>query len=215
MHYGTNTGSCGVHLVLLRPSQHSGARPGVVPHHGQILVQSFRLESMSISQPPFSYTLGDRHSEQNLAGALRGAYIRLGTYSNLYLNTVCLDSIWQIPCVLCVAQRHCAAVRGRARPPELRGNSVAANRHFFFCAVGGCGRSGPRPPRCSRACRAVLPGRRHRTHPPATSSPLLALAPRCASAVSLCNPATAVSTSGQWRLQHQERRKSAARHAQR
>ena len=31
MHYGTNTGSCGVHLVLLRPSQHSGARPGVVP----------------------------------------------------------------------------------------------------------------------------------------------------------------------------------------
>ena len=40
MHYGTNTGSCGVHLVLLRPSQHSGARPGVVPHHGQILVQS-------------------------------------------------------------------------------------------------------------------------------------------------------------------------------
>ena len=102
--------------------------------------------------------------------------------------------------------------------PELRGNSVAANRHFFFCAVGVGRRlrqSGPRPPRSSRACRAVLPGRRHRTHPPATSSPLLALAPRCASAVSLCNPATAVSTSGQWRLQHQERRKSAARHAQR
>ena len=44
MHYGTNTGSCGVHLVLLRPSQHSGARPGVVPHHGQILVQSFSLD---------------------------------------------------------------------------------------------------------------------------------------------------------------------------
>ena len=39
MHYGTNTGSCGVHLVLLRPSQHSGARPGVGPHDGQILVQ--------------------------------------------------------------------------------------------------------------------------------------------------------------------------------
>ena len=57
---------------------------------------------MSISQPPFSYTLGDRHSEQNLAGALRGAYIRLGTYSILYLNTLCLDSIWQIACVLCV-----------------------------------------------------------------------------------------------------------------
>ena len=102
MHYGTNTGSCGVHLVLLRPSQHSGARPGVVPHHGQILVQSFSLESMSKVNSSFSYTLGDRHSEQNLAGALRGAYIRLGTYSNLYLNTVCLDSIWQIPCVLCV-----------------------------------------------------------------------------------------------------------------
>ena len=44
MHYGTSTGSCGVHLVLLRPSQHSGARPGVVPHHGQILVQSFSLD---------------------------------------------------------------------------------------------------------------------------------------------------------------------------
>ena len=53
----------------------------------------------------FSYTLGDRHSEQNLAGALRGAYIRLGTYSNLYLNTVCLDSFWQIPCVLCESRR--------------------------------------------------------------------------------------------------------------
>ena len=44
MHYGTNTGSCGVHLVLLRPSQHSGARPGVVPDPGQILVQSFSLD---------------------------------------------------------------------------------------------------------------------------------------------------------------------------
>ena len=40
MHYGTSTGSCGVHLVLHRPSQHSEARPGVGPHHGQILVQS-------------------------------------------------------------------------------------------------------------------------------------------------------------------------------
>ena len=59
---------------------------------------------MSISQPPFSYTLDDQHSEQNLAGALRGAYIRLGTYSNLYLNTVCLDSFWQMPCVLCVTE---------------------------------------------------------------------------------------------------------------
>ena len=44
IHYGTNTGSCGVHLVLLRPSQHSGARPGVLPHHGQILVQRFSLD---------------------------------------------------------------------------------------------------------------------------------------------------------------------------
>ena len=115
-----------------------------------------------------------------------------------------------------LAQRHCAAFRGRARPPELRGNlNSVQEQTFFFCAVGGCGRSGPRPPRSSRACRAVLPGRRQRTHPPATSSPLLALAPRCTSAVSLCNPATAVSTSGQWCLQHQERRKSAARHAQR
>jgi len=44
---------------------------------------------------------------------------------------------------------------------------------------------------------------------------LPALAPRCASAASLCNPATAVSTSGPWSLRHQERRKSAARHAHR
>ena len=44
MHYGTSTGSCGVHLVLHRPSQHSGTRPGVGPHHGQILVQSFSLD---------------------------------------------------------------------------------------------------------------------------------------------------------------------------
>jgi hypothetical protein len=102
-------------------------------------------------------------------------------------------------------------------PPNCAGTPLQRTDIFFFVrsSVGGCGRSGPRPPRSSRACRAVLPGRRHRTHPPATSSPLLALAPRCASAVSLCNPATAVSTSGQWRLQHQEWRKNAARHAQR
>ena len=84
-----------------------------------------------------------------------------------------------------LAQRHCAAVRGRARPPELRGNSVAANRHFFFLCgrrpVGGSAAAGlgpdrpaararaalyyqadgigptrqPRPPRCSRWRRAV------------------------------------------------------------
>ena len=53
MHYGTNTGSCGVHLVLLRPSQHSGARPGVVPHHGQILVQSFSLDLCALVNPLF------------------------------------------------------------------------------------------------------------------------------------------------------------------
>ena len=134
MHYGTNTGSCGVHLVLLRPSQHSGARPGVVPHHGQILVQSFRLESMSISQPPFSYTLGDRHSEQNLAGALRGAYIRLGTYSNLYLNTVCLDSFWQIPCVLCghhTSLRHARNSRSKLTfETSRRRNTVTVANYF-------------------------------------------------------------------------------------
>ena len=122
---------------------------------------------------------------------------------------------------LALAQRHCGCPRpspGPA-PPSVRVNCpLLLTDIFFLCGrrpVGGCGRSGPRPPRSSRACRAVLPGRRHRTHPPATSSPLLALAPRCASAVSLCNPATAVSTSGQWCLQHQERRKNAARHAQR
>ena len=58
-----------------------------------------------------------------------------------------------------LAQRHCAAVRGRARPRiarELR----CSEQTFFFCAAGVGGRSGPRPPRSSRACRAVLPGRR-------------------------------------------------------
>ena len=101
-------------------------------------------------------------------------------------------------------------------PPNCAGTPLQRTDFFFLCGPWRRLRqSGPRPPRSSRACRAVLPGRRHRTHPPATSSPLLALAPRCASAVSLCNPATAVSTSGQWCLQHQERRKSAARHAQR
>lgn len=117
-----------------------------------------------------------------------------------------------------LAQRHCAAVRGRARPRIARELRCSEPDIFFFVRSASgrrLRRSGPRPPRSSRACRAVLPGRRHRTHPPATSSPLLALAPRCASAVSLCNPATAVSTSGQWRLQHQEWRKNAARHAQR
>ena len=107
-----------------------------------------------------------------------------------------------------LAQRHCAAVRGRARARPLRLCALTVRcceqTLFFFVRSWRLRQSGPRPPRSSRACRAVLPGRRHRTHPPATSSPLLALAPRCASAVSLCNPATAVSTSGQWRLQHQE-----------
>jgi hypothetical protein len=80
-----------------------------------------------------------------------------------------------------LAQRHCAAVRGRARPRiarELR----CSEQTFFFCAsasVGGCGSLGPdrpaararaalcyqadgigptrqpRPPRCSRWRRAV------------------------------------------------------------
>ena len=119
--------------------------------------------------------------------------------------------------------RGIAAVRGRARARPLRLCALTVRcceqTLFFFvrswAAAAGLRQSGPRPPRSSCACRAVLPGRRQRTHPPATFSPLLALAPRCTSAVSLCNPATAVSTSGQWCLQHQERRKSAARHAQR
>jgi hypothetical protein len=117
-----------------------------------------------------------------------------------------------------LAQRHCAAVPAEPGPPNCAGTPLQRTDIFFFVRSASGRRlrqSGPRPPRSSRACRAVLPGRRHRTHPPATSSPLLALAPRCASAVSLCNPATAVSTSGQWRMQHQEWRKNAARHAQR
>ena len=113
-----------------------------------------------------------------------------------------------------LAQRHCAAVRGRARPPELRGNSVAANRHFFFCAVGVRSAAAavwaPTAPQLARVPRCA-------TRPTAAESPASHALPaaRAASAVSLCNPATAVSTSGQWRLQHQEWRKNAARHAQR
>ena len=82
-----------------------------------------------------------------------------------------------------LAQRHCAAVRGRARPPELRGNSVAANRRFFFFAVRSDRTAGdrrrvwaPTVPQLARGPRGstVLPGRRQRNHPPATPSPLLA-----------------------------------------
>ena len=65
---------------------------------------------------------------------------------------------------LALAQRHCGAVRGRARPRRLGAGTVRCEQTFFFLCgrrpVGGCGRSGPRPPRSSRACRAVLPGRR-------------------------------------------------------
>ena len=56
-----------------------------------------------------------------------------------------------------LAQRHCAAVRGRARPPELRGNSVAANRHFFFCAVvRSAAAAGLGPDRPAARARAAL-----------------------------------------------------------
>ena len=107
-------------------------------------------------------------------------------------------------------------------PPNCAGTPLQRTDIFFFVRSGRTAGDrrrvwAPTVPQLARGPRGstVLPGRRHRTHPPATSSPLLALAPRCASAVSLCNPATAVSTSGQWRLQHQEWRKNAARHAQR
>ena len=99
---------------------------------------------------------------------------------------------------LALAQRHCGCPRpspGPA-PPSVRVNCplLRTDTFFFVRSWRRLRQSGPRPPRSSRARRAVLPGRRQRTHPPATSSPLLALAPRCTSAVSLCNPATAVST---------------------
>ena len=115
-----------------------------------------------------------------------------------------------------LAQRHCAAVRGRARPPELRGNSVAANRHFFFVRSVRSSAAGLGPDRPAARARAALCYQADGIGPTRQPRP-----PRCSrwrravQVRSLCNPATAVSTSGQWCLQHQERRKSAARHAQR
>jgi len=84
---------------------------------------------------------------------------------------------------LALAQRHCGAVRGRARPRRLGAGTVRCEQTFFFLCgrrpVGGCGSLGPdllaararaalcyqadgigptlqpRPPRCSRWRRAV------------------------------------------------------------
>ena len=84
---------------------------------------------------------------------------------------------------LALAQRHCGAVRGRARPRRLGAGTVRANRHFFFCAVRSDRTAGdrrrvwaPTVPQLARGPRGstVLPGRRQRNHPPATPSPLLA-----------------------------------------
>ena len=113
-----------------------------------------------------------------------------------------------------LAQRHCAAVQGRARPPELRGNSVAANRQFFFCAVGvrSAAAAGLGPDRPAARARAALcyqadgSGITRQPRPPRCSRG------KCGVAV---QPGHGGQHSGQWCLQHQERRKSAARHAQR
>ena len=177
-------------------SSRAGARTGPLhPHSLQRLLLHL-----------CSQMLGPAHSRQSL---------RMRWWSHL-----CCHTNYQSASARTLRwHRGIAAVRGRARARPLRLCALTVRcceqTLFFFVRSWRLRQSGPRPPRSSRACRAVLPGRRHRTHPPATSSPLLALAPRCASAVSLCNPATAVSTSGQWRLQHQEWRKNAARHAQR
>ena len=88
---------------------------------------------------------------------------------------------------LALAQRHCGAVRGRARPRRLslagRGNCPLRTDIFFFCAVRSYRTAGDRRrvwaltvPLLARGPRGstVLPGRRQRNHPPATPSPLLA-----------------------------------------
>ena len=81
---------------------------------------------------------------------------------------------------LALAQRHCGAVRGRARP---RAGTVRCEQTFFFCAVRSDRTAGdrrrvwaPTVPQLARGPRGstVLPGRRQRNHPPATPSPLLA-----------------------------------------
>ena len=65
---------------------------------------------------------------------------------------------------LALAQRHCGAVRGRARPRRLGAGTVRCEQTFFFlCGPVGPHRQkkatgdgcGPRPSRSSRADRAV------------------------------------------------------------
>ena len=87
---------------------------------------------------------------------------------------------------LALAQRHCGAVRGRARPRRLgAGTPLQRTDIFFFVRSGrtapralGDRRRGwaPTVPQLARGPRGstVLPGRRQRNHPPATPSPLLA-----------------------------------------
>ena len=67
-----------------------------------------------------------------------------------------------------LAQRHCAAFRGRARPPELRGNlnSVQEQTFFFLCG------------RRRSAAAAVW----------APSAPQLARVPRCATRPTASDP---------------------------
>ena len=89
---------------------------------------------------------------------------------------------------LALAQRHCGAVRGRARPRRLGAGTVRCEQTFFFCAVRSDRTAGdrrrvwaPTVPQLARGPRGstVLPGRRQRNHPPATPSPLLARQVRC------------------------------------
>ena len=89
---------------------------------------------------------------------------------------------------LALAQRHCGAVRGRARPRRLGAGNVRWEQTFFFCAVRSDRTAGdrrrvwaPTVPQLARGPRGstVLPGRRQRNHPPATPSPLLARQVRC------------------------------------
>jgi hypothetical protein len=88
-----------------------------------------------------------------------------------------------------LAQRHCAAVRGRARPPELRGNSVAANRHFFFVrsAFGRRLRQvwAPTAPQLARVPRCA-------TRPTASDPPASHVLPAARAGAALCKCGVAV-----------------------
>ena len=85
-------------------------------------------------------------------------------YHRIYAVTQTISQPVLAPCT--GTQAGTEALRRCPRPspaPRIARELRCSEQTFFFLCgrpVGGCGRSGPRPPRSSRACRAVLPGRR-------------------------------------------------------